>query len=367
MEIQGIRTPLGKQLRRGFTDLVSVERNMIALYANLEPTFGTGQARKQFSTVNVFGETKVNFRLSEPEAEGYDWTNPDIAGMAVPPKTATTVKGGRMLYPSGYRVPSEAYSEGVVKTYETDEATKMYLKDVYVGIKDGFYAKWEEHLFPTIGLVFGQNIFSPGSATGIDGQDTPQRILAFGYPFQNGGLAGADPTTETFNYLGIPFNDPRWANAKGIVSGSELSPFGVPSNSNIRRKILYPMFDRKAKADLILTDDDIYDFMINDAEGRVQLKQMETFTWGGMHRILPDGNILCKVANMTRQAALTGIHKIYFADAQQLHWNMDGDVSTNVMPIPFNEGFFNISAGCFVKHLIDNPRLGGLADYVLLS
>jgi hypothetical protein len=379
MEIQAIRTPLAKQLYRGFTDLVSVERNYIAILANLEKTFGTGKVGgTNFGTINVLGETKLNFRYSEPEWEGFDWNNSDISGMRGEPKTATKVAGMRMLYPSGYRLPSEAFSEIFVQTLETDEATSTFMEDTYTGIKDGVYARWEEDLFPT------NNELDPTVAGGVAGEDTISKVLAFGHVFQSGGVGNNTPTTETFNYLGVNFNDARWPGIKAIVSGSgptlqqtqagltvTNSPFGVPANSNLRTKIYFPMSERKADADLIFTDALTMDYLINDPESREtknSMKAMETFSYGGMYRILPNGQMVFLINNMTKLFNVTGVHKIYFAKRDQIYWGMHNGMPTmSVVPLELNPGFSNIQGYTVVKHLIKNGRQLGLAYNVNLS
>lgn len=374
MELQAIRIPLAKQLQKGFTDAVSTTKGYMGILANYEKSFGVKGAPSTFGSIDVFPEIQNNFRLSQPKAEGFDWNNPDVAGMAGPPKHATKVIGAKQKDPAGYRIPSETISEGLVKKMETDPATSMFLMEHYTGMRDAFFVALEEDAFPT------SNELAPTVVGGIDGRDSMTRILAFGHALQSGYVANSlTPDASVFNYLDVNFNDAANQGLKALTVGSvptaqqtglgiASSPFGTPGNSNLRKKILFPLNKRKnvvGDMNLVFTDSDVYDYLVNDPESKeikTQMKAMETFSYGGLFRILPDGNMVFYLDNMQSLYAVTGVHKMYFMPPGEIFWGMSDQLPTvDIIPIPFNPGFSNLQSVAWFRHLLRNARKGALA------
>lgn len=379
-EIQALRMPLVKALYRGFTDTFRTKKGYISLLMNLEKSFGVKDTPTNFGSMNVMQDYQLNYVRSEPEAEGFDWTNRDITGMTAPLKQATDTMAGVMREPAGWRIPSEAISEGLVKKMQTDAATADYLNMVKKGMLDAFYILGEEQLNPTTSEL------APTVAGGVNGENSTTRVLALFHCFQS-GYVGNSTTSDasSYTYCGINLNDARNLGMKALTVGSGPTnqqatlgipnvPFGVPSNANIRKKIYYPMDDRMvAPEDLTLAfaDQDVYDYLVADPESRevkFGMKAMETFSYGGMFRILPNGVMVSYLSNLQRLFSVTGIHKMLFVPREEIMWAIsDEQPRIDMLPIVGNPGYQNLQAFTHAKHIVRNSRRAALAYNITLS
>lgn len=383
-EVQALRQPLVKALYRGFTDTFRTRKGLVSLYMKLEESFGVRGVSTNFGAIDVFQDYQLNFVRSQPEAEGFDWTNRDIMGMTAPLKQATDTIGGIMREPAGYRIPSEAISEGLVEKMQTDEATADYVETIKKGMLDAYYNRWEEDLNPT------SNELAPTVAGGVNGENSTTHVLALFHTAQSGYVGNSQTAdASSYSYCGINLNDARNLGMKALVVGSGPTsgpgggqsglgianvPFGVPSNANLRKKIYYPMDDRQVSPQdltLAFADQDVYDYLVADPESRevkFGMKAMETFSYGGMFRILPNGVMVSYLSNLQRLFTQTGIHKMLFQPREELMWAVHKNFPTaKLLDIVGNPGFQNFQSATYAKHIVRNPRRAALAYNITLS
>lgn len=347
---------------------------------NLERSFGVKDVPTNFGSIDVFQDYQLNFVRAEPEAEGFDWTNRDIQGMTAPLKQATDTMAGVMREPAGYRIPSEAVSEGLVEKMQTDVATAGYIEMLKKGMLDAYYIRWEEDLNPT------SNELAPTVAGGVNGENSTTKVLSLFHTAQSGYVGNSQTAdASSYAYVGINLNDARNLGMKALVVGSGPTlgqaslglpnvPFGVPSNANLRKKIYYGMDDRQVSPEdltLAFADQDVYDYLVADPESREVkhgMKAMETFSYGGMFRILPNGVMVSYLSNLQRLFTVTGIHKMLFQPREELMWAVHKNLPiAEILPIVGNPGFKNLQSVTYAKHIDRNPRRKALAYNITLS
>ena len=316
--LQGLEIAIRRQLDRTFNNITQTEHTFLAMLMGLDAFYKRKGSAKSFRTAPLdVSELQINYEKGLPSSRFFDGTNPDLEAHRLPLRRGYTVEGGTIV-PAACSFGPEGILKYEVNRLQGDPALVGWVKKVANACKLSVENAVQAKMFPTQQLA-------PTTAGGVDGSPRKDQIAALGHFLQAGGagnVAGVSGTDHLYVY-GFDFNLTANQGMRAVNAGTNATPFGNPTPSNIRTKILMPSRKQGGRPDLWVMGANAYNFMISTAEDAVRLTNMITMEFGGEYASFPNSNILLE-HNLTDLATNTGIEEAYFLDSREVLFGTQG-------------------------------------------
>lgn len=345
-------TAARNQVSRELNDAVMTRHSFPGLLMAMDNFYGVPNTRFIRSD-DVSGlEIQVDFRIGLPTWAGVTAQTGALSVLSVADSEGFTVVGGKIGY-SAYQGAENIRRHRINRHQKSPASLVNYVQKVSEGMADGLLIKLDTDLFPASNMVDNATTYNAAE----------DHVMAFAYPLQK-------PAAGVYEYLSLNLNSNAggldYTQIKAVVYGdtSGAAAFGTPTPSNLRRRLVFPLQQRKAKVDFGICDSDVLDYMLSFAENSVVIDMADKLNFGGL---------LVRFAGISwmpheRMDLLTNRKEIYVGDSSKHRWHNKGmSDSFDVLKVPgapgkvIMQGYFE---GCYCN---DNPRMNGRGVDVRLS
>lgn len=300
-DLRGFELAARNQITRNLNDFAHSRKGVISLLMGLDKMYKTPGTRFRMSS-DFSGKTRqFDFRAATAAAVGVKASSGSVASQAQTLAQSFALIAGEIGY-SAYVIHDVIRKWDINRLSKDPSSVVPLVKKVARGMVDGCLQTWDNHLIPTTYNV-GSN--TDGATATLDHTPTAtyvaandgtdpgyyqeDRIMSLTYPLQGtvANLNNAGAGSQAYNYGGINLNSssPDYRNLrsiqKGILTGQTggLTAF-VPSHRNIRTQITMPLKHRNGKPDIGICDIDTWDYLANQAEGKIVLAQEKALEFG---------------------------------------------------------------------------------------
>lgn len=313
---------------------------------------------------DMSGESlQVDFQMAGPTWSGVDALNASYATNTMSKSTAMSMVAGTFGW-SGYQFQEtirkalmERISGGKLKS------AANYISKISRTVTSNFYRKLDDDLFP--------NSFPAPSSVNTNHVASATRTMSLLYPLQTGGTNNAAPSTENYLYGNLDLNDstgPNYTQIKALSVGNTTTAFGTPTVSNFRTKIMMPLTDRGANIDVIGVDHAVYDFMLGQAEAKLQINMADRLSFGGTY--IDYLGLPIAVFEKLNQYATLGRRMVPFLDSSTWRFHTKPFGEDRFALIKDLEGLptaMMMQGWHEVAFLCEDPSFNGLAYNVTLT
>lgn len=277
--LTGAGVALRNQISRTLYDNANKRHSFLGLLKGFDNMYGM---KTRFTLESdLSGEkAQVEFRKSLPTVAGVNaLTESTLSNLALAAQINFAAVAGTMQY-SHYHGREDIRKALKNKLANDPKSMVPHLKVVGDAIGEAYLKKFQEDMFP-------EDNYAPTRASGgAAGDAAEDKILGLGYPLQGGYATNTTvPGSGTYTYLDIDLNSTALhavpAEAKAVQAGTNSAGFGVPTLSNLRKKIYMPLKYRGANIDLGVCNTNQYDYMLSQAEGAVVINQADRLEYGG--------------------------------------------------------------------------------------
>lgn len=271
--ITGVDVALRNQVNRELWDYADDYHSFVSVLAALDNMW---QVQSRFQKDNdTTGESfQFTYRKGLPTVQGVLARTDTITNLPRTEQSNFSIVAGK-IQPSFYDSREDVRRAYLSVFEKNPQAVVPYLKAVAQAMRDAFYKKLSDDMFPT---DIGEPT-DPGSGTSY--AEAEDKVMAVHYPLQSGYADNEASGSGTYSYLGFDLNAAGYTGLKSVQKGTTTAGFGNPTWDNIRTNLILPLKLRGAKPDLLLVDSGTYSYMLNDAETAIRLSQSTNLKFGG--------------------------------------------------------------------------------------
>jgi hypothetical protein len=258
---------LRNQVSRDLNDTANTRHAFIALLLAMDNFYGVKGTRFNVAEDTHGPYIQIDFRTGLPVVSGVSAQTGSLSSLQASAQSNFSMVGGTMQY-SGYQVIEDIRKNFINRLKQDPKSAVPLIKKVAKAIVDGVIKKIDDDAFPA------------AAVTTSDAQ-TESKIMPVSYALLSGYANNAATGSGTYTYCGLDLNSASYTSIKALSPGNTTTPFGNPTPTNLRTKLLMPARNRGAKLDVGLCDSSTYDYMMGQGETKVVIEQQDNLDYGG--------------------------------------------------------------------------------------
>ena len=297
-------------------------------------------------------EIQFDYETGLPVVAGVQHQAAALSAFVIAAAENHAIRGARMGY-SAYQGAETIRKSTLNRMKRSPQSAVPYIKKVAKAMSRAVVKDLDEDLFPSTNMVDNATTYHWGE----------DHVMAIAYPLQ-------DPASGTYEYANLNLNASGYTGIKAVVAGNGTTGFGLPTPSNLRKKLIFPLrHTREAKPDIGLCDSDVLDYMITNAEQSVLIDMSDKLNFGAtvikcvglMWMPVDRLNVLANTASQKRE--------LYVLESEHhrwMSWGVGDDVKV-IDDLPREPGNVSLQTYYECAYVNELPRNDARAYDVVLS
>ncbi len=296
-------------------------------------------------------EIQFDFETGLPVVAGVEHQAGALSAFEIAAAENHAIRGARLGY-SAYQGAETIRKSTLNRLKASPKSALPYIKKIAKAMSRAVVKDLDEDLFPTTNMVDNATTYHWAE----------NHVMAIAYPLQN-------PASGTYEYANLNLNASGYTGIKAVVAGDGSTPFGTPTPSNIRRKLIFPLrHAREGKPDMGLCDSDVMDYMITNAEASAVIDMTDKLNFGAT--IIKCVGIMWMPVDRLNVLAATASQKreMYVLESEHhrwMSWGVGDDVT--IENVPYKPGLKVMQTYYECAYVNECPRLDARGYDVRLS